>query len=120
MQFVNQNKPIKETDAFEARDPYSVSRIHSVYAARYYRRLGIKTYVGYFFNHDSPRRTERHMAKKIAEVVKRVAKGSTEKLEIGDSSVIKEWTYAGDVVKGIFTLVQQDTVLEANIGSGKG
>lgn len=120
LQFVNQNKPIKETDAFEARDPYSVSRIHSVYAARYYRRLGIKTYVGYFFNHDSPRRTERHMAKKIAEVVKRVAKGSTEKLEIGDSSVIKEWTYAGDVVKGIFTLVQQDTVLEANIGSGKG
>ena len=120
LQFVNQNKPIKETDAFEARDPYSVSRIQSVYAARYYRRLGIKTYVGYFFNHDSPRRTERHMAKKIAEVVKRVAKGSTEKLEIGDSSVIKEWTYAGDVVKGIFTLVQQDTVLEANIGSGKG
>jgi len=120
LQFVNNNQPIKETDAFEARDPYSVSRIQSVYAARYFRRQGVKVYVGYFFNHDSPRRTERHMAKKIAEAVKRIANGSEEKLEIGDSSVIKEWTYAGDVVKGIWTLVQQDVIFEANIGSGEG
>lgn len=120
LQFVNNNQAIKETDVFEARDPYSVSRIQSVYAARYFRRLGLKVYVGYFFNHDSPRRTERHMAKKIAEAAKRIANGSDEKLEIGDSSVIKEWTYAGDVVKGIWTLVQQDIVFEANIGSGKG
>lgn len=120
LQFVNNNLPIKETDTFEARDPYSVSRIQSVYAARYFRRLGIKVYVGYFFNHDSPRRTERHMAKKISEAVKRISKGSDEKLEIGDRSVIKEWTFAGDVVNGIWTLVQQDAVFEANIGSGKG
>lgn len=120
LQFVNEDKPIKETDTFEARDPYSVSRIQSVYAARYYRRLGIKTYVGYFFNHDSPRRSERHMAKKIAEAAKRIAAGSKEKMEIGDSSVVKEWTFAGDVVKGIYTLVSQDAVFEANIGSGAG
>ncbi|HOY41717.1 MAG TPA: GDP-mannose 4,6-dehydratase [Chitinophagales bacterium] len=120
LQFVNNNQPIKETDPFEARDPYSISRIQSVYAARYFRRLGLKVYVGYFFNHDSPRRTERHMAKKIAEAVKRIAAGSSEKLEIGDSTVIKEWTFAGDVVKGIWQLIQQDLVFEANIGSGKG
>lgn len=120
LQFVNQNKPIQETDDFEARDPYAVSRIQSVYAARYFRRLGVQCYVGYFFNHDSPRRSERHMAKKISELAKRVAKGSNEKLEIGDISVIKEWTYAGDVVEGIYTLVNQDNILEANIGSGKG
>lgn len=120
LQFVNEDKPIKETDTFEARDPYSVSRIQSVYAARYYRRLGIKTYVGYFFNHDSPRRSERHMAKKIAEAAKRIAAGSKEKMEIGDSSVVKEWTFAGDIVKGIYTLVSQDAVFEANIGSGAG
>ena len=118
LQFVNNDMPIKETDAFEARDAYSVSRIHSVYAARYYRRLGLKVYVGYFFNHDSPRRTERHMAKKITEAAKRIAKGSNEKLEIGDISVTKEWTYAGDIVKGIWALVQQEDITEANIGSG--
>jgi GDPmannose 4,6-dehydratase len=120
LQFVNKDKPIKETDAFEARDPYSVSRIHSVYAARYYRRLGVIVYVGYFFNHDSPRRTERHMAMKIAAAAKRIHEGNNEILEIGDMSVIKEWTFAGDVVKGIWTLVNQDKVMEANISSGKG
>ncbi len=120
LQFKNEGKPIKETDAFEARDAYSVSRIQSVYAARYFRTLGIKAYVGYFFNHDSPRRTERHMAKKITAAVKRIAAGSTEKLEIGNMSVIKEWTYAGDVVRAVWTLVQQDKLYEANIGSGLG
>jgi GDPmannose 4,6-dehydratase len=120
LQFKNENKPIKETDAFEARDAYSVSRIQSVYAARYYRLLGIRAYVGYFFNHDSPRRSERHLAKMISEAAKRIAAGSPEKLPIGDSAVVKEWTFAGDVVKGMLTLVQQDEVWEANIGSGAG
>ena len=120
LQFVNEGKPIKESDSFEARDPYSVSRIHSVYAARYFRKLGLQVYVGYFFNHDSPRRTERHMAKKISEAVKRIANGSDEKLVIGDISVIKEWTYAGDIVEGILTLVLQDHIFEANISSGIG
>jgi len=120
LQFKNDNQPIKETDAFEARDAYSVSRIQSVYAARYYRRLGIQTYVGYFFNHDSPRRSERHMAKLVSEAARRIAAGSPEKLPIGDLAAVKEWTYAGDVVKGVWTLVQQNEVAEANIGSGIG
>lgn len=120
LQFKNEGKPIKETDEFEARDPYSVSRIQSVYAARYYRSLNIKAYIGYFFNHESPRRTERHMSKKIAEAAKRISLGSNEKIEIGDISVIKEWTYAGDIVKGILKLVEQDDEYEANIGSGMG
>lgn len=120
LQFENNETPIKETDPFEARDAYSVSRIQSVYAARYFRSLGIKTYVGYFFNHDSPLRTERHMTKKIAEAAKRIGAGSNEKLEIGDVDAIKEYTYAGDIVKGIWTLVNQDEIAEANISSGNG
>lgn len=120
LQFKNNNEPIKEADEFEARDPYSLSRIHSVFAARYYRRLGVKVYVGYFFNHDSPRRTERHMAKKISAAALRIGNGSNEKLSIGDINAIKEWTYAGDIVKGIVSLVQQDDVHEANISSGIG
>lgn len=120
LQFENKNLPIKETDSFEARDAYSVSRIQSVYAARYFRMLGVKAYVGYFFNHDSPRRSERHMAQKIAATAIRIANGSNEKLEIGDMSVIKEWTYAGDVVEGIWLLVNQEAIFEANISSGLG
>jgi GDPmannose 4,6-dehydratase len=120
LQFKNAGDPIKETNEFEARDPYCVSRIQSVYAARYYRRLNIPTYVGYFFNHESPRRVERHMSKRIAEAAKRIAQGSSEKIDIGDVSVVKEWTYAGDTVKAILKLVEQDHVYEANIGSGIG
>lgn len=121
LQFKNNNLPISENDPFEARDPYSVSRIQSVYAARYFRMLGLKVYVGYFFNHDSPRRSERHMAQKIAAAANRIGSGATnEVLEIGDVSVVKEWTFAGDVVEGIWMLVNQDTIFEANISSGLG
>jgi GDPmannose 4,6-dehydratase len=50
--------------------------------------------------------------------VKRIAEGGDEVLELGDISVEKEWTFAGDVAKGIFTLIGQDDVFEAVIGSG--
>jgi len=120
LQFKNDDKPIKETDPFEARDAYSVSRIQSVYAARYFRSIGIKAYVGYFFNHDSPMRTEGHMTKKISEAAKRIGAGSNEKISIGDIEAVKEYTHAGDIVKGIWTLVNQDETFEANISSGKG
>ena len=120
LQFKNNGKPIKETDDFEARDPYSVSRIHSVYASRYYRKLGIRSYVGYFFNHDSLLRSERHIAQNIAATASRIAKGTNEKIAIGDINIIREWGYAGDIVKGIWKLVQQDEITEAVIGTGKG
>lgn len=120
LQFVNAGLPIKETDQFEARDPYSISRIQSVYAARYFRSLNVNVYVGYFFNHDSPRRSERHIPKKITEAVKRISIGSNEILEIGDINVIKEWTFAGDIVEGLWEFMQQDQFFEANISSGIG
>jgi GDPmannose 4,6-dehydratase len=120
LQFKNEGNPIKETNTFDANSAYSMSRIQSVYAARYYRTLEIKVYVGYFFNHESPRRTERHVTKKISEAAKRIAAGSSEKLEIGDISTIKEYSYAGDIVEGVWALVNQDKVWEANISSGKG
>ena len=120
LQFKNDDKPIKETDPFEARDAYSISRIQSVYAARYFRSLGLKVYVGYFFNHDSPLRTERHMTKKIAAAAQRIAAGSKEQLLIGDVDAIKEYTYAGDIVSGVWTLINQEEITEANISSGIG
>src|SRR4029079_12519546 len=110
---------ISETDPFEASSIYAVNRIHTVYAARYYRALGVKAYVGYFFNHDIPLRSERHINKKIIEAAKRIAAGSKEKLEIADVNVKKEFGFAGDIVKGIWSLVDQDTVPEAMIGTGK-
>lgn len=120
LQFKNVGGLIKETDSFEASSAYAASRIQSVYLARYFRTIGIKVYVGYFFNHDSPLRTERHMTQKIAKAAKRVGEGSNEKILIGDLDAIKEYSFAGDIVKGIWTLTMQEEVFEANIASGKG
>jgi GDPmannose 4,6-dehydratase len=119
LQFLNTGVPINESTPFDAPNPYSVSRIQSVYAARYYRTLNLNVYVGYFFNHESPRRTERHVSKMIAEAVKRIGSGKEEKISIGDTSTRKEWTYAGDVVEAIWLLVNQDKIFEAVVGSGK-
>jgi GDPmannose 4,6-dehydratase len=119
LQFVNNDLPIKETAPFIASSPYAVSRIQSVYAARYYRSLGIQTYVGYFFNHDSPLRSERHMTMKIVKAVLRIAQGSDEKIVIGDLRAKKEWGFAGDIVRGVWQLVNQEGVYEAVIGTGR-
>jgi len=120
MQLKNQGVPIDETAEFVASSPYSVARIQSVYAGRYYRdTFGLKVFVGYFFNHDSPLRTEKHVNQKIVRAVQRIMSGSTEKLEIGNINVRKEFNFAGDMMQAIWTLVNQQNVFEAVIGSGE-
>lgn len=118
VQFENTGKPISEKDPFSASSAYAVSRIHSAYAARYYRQLGINAYVGYLFHHESPLRKPDHLCKMIAEAVKRIKQGSHERIRIGDIAVRKEAAFARDIVEGIFTLVNQDNVFEATIGTG--
>jgi GDPmannose 4,6-dehydratase len=114
LQFENIGEPIDEQTKFAPLSPYAVSRIHSVYAARYYRTLGLKICVGYFFNHDSPRRSEQHVNQKIAAAAK-----TSKRIEIGDISVKKEFNFAGDTVEAVWKLVNQDEVSEAVIGSGR-
>ena len=120
LQFENQGRPISESDPFQARDPYSMSRIHSTYAARYYRKFGLKIYIGYFFTHDSPRRTEIRVAKKITNFVSQIDNCGERKLLLGNIDVIKEWTFAADTVEAVYLLVNQDQIYEAVIGSGVG
>lgn len=119
VQFQNNGKPINEATPFAALSPYAISRIASVYSGRYYRSLGMRVYVGYFFNHDSPLRTERHVNQKIISAVKRIAGGSKEILEIGGISTKKEFNFAGDIVEAVWKLVNQEKYFEAVIGSGK-
>jgi GDPmannose 4,6-dehydratase len=120
VQFENTGAPIDEDAPFAATSAYAVARIQSVYAARYYRGRGLRTYVGYLFHHESPRRGPGHLSREIAQAALRIAGGGHETLEIGDPTVVKEWTFAGDTVEGILALVTQDEVTEAVIGSGEG
>jgi len=120
MQFKNEGLPINEYSPFEASSYYSVARIQSVYAGRYFRNTyGMKVYMGYFFNHDSPLRTERHVNMKIAMAVRQISRGSVKKLELGNIDVQKEFNYAGDIVDAVWLLINQDSVFETIIGSGK-
>lgn len=119
LQFLNEGRPVAETAPFDASSPYAVARIQSVYAARYYRRLGVRAYVGYLFHHDSPRRGTKHVSQLIAQAARRVAAGSGETLEWGDVAVRKEWAFAGDIAAGMLALVSQESVWEACIGTGE-
>jgi GDPmannose 4,6-dehydratase len=120
MQFKNEGLPIDKLTSFEASSPYSIARIQSVYAARYYRKkFGLNVYVGYFFNHDSSRRSEQHVNQKIVRAAQRIAAGGNEKLQLGNIDVKKEFNFAGDVVEAIWLLVNQNKVYEAIIGSGR-
>ncbi len=118
VQFVNDGQPINEQTPFDPSSPYAVARIHSVYAARYYRKLNQKVYVGYLFHHESPLRPPGHVSQKIATAVGAIAAGKKVELELGDLTVAKEWTFAGDVAEGILVLMNQDAIYEAVIGSG--
>jgi len=120
VQFYNSSKPIDEQTPFRASSAYSAERIYSVYLARYYReKFNLKCYIGYLFNHDSPYRTEKHINQKIIKTALRIYNGSKEKLIIGDTSVKKEFNFAGDIVLAIWKFINQDDQFEMVIGSGK-
>lgn len=118
VQFDNVGMPISERDRFHPNSPYAVSRIHSAYTARYFRSLGIQAFIGYLFHHESPLRQLQHVSQQITSAAKKAAQGYPDKLKIGNIFVEKEWTFSGDVVRGMLTLIEQDRVFEAAIGSG--
>jgi GDPmannose 4,6-dehydratase len=84
LQFINTGAPISEADPFDHNSSYVVARNYSVQAARYFRSLGMKTYVGYLFHHESPLRKPNHVSQKIAQAALRIAGGAASR----SSSVI--------------------------------
>lgn len=118
LQFENRNLPIDENSPLVATSPYVVARNQSLFAGRYYRSLGLRVFFGFLFNHDSPRRGSRHVAQKIVSYCRQI-NSRQEKLVLGNIDVRKEWTFAGDTVQAMWTIVNQDDVFEVIIGSGK-
>jgi GDPmannose 4,6-dehydratase len=118
VQFKNTGHPISERTEFKAANAYAIARIQSVYAARYFRNLGVHAYVGYLFHHESPYRHPTHLSRMITDKIKRIRNGHLEKIIIGDATVEKEWSFAGDIANGLLTLTSQEDIFEAAIGSG--
>ena len=118
--FKNDGAPINENNELVVDNAYSLARVEALYCARYYRQRGAHVYVGYLYNHESPRRPQASVVRQVADGVVRLGKGLDEKLVLGNPEVIKEWTWAGDIARGILTMIDQDEVYESNIGSGIG
>jgi GDPmannose 4,6-dehydratase len=114
-QFKNEGKPISETDPWDTTSVYCAARGYSKLLADAYRAQGLMAYFGYFFHHESPRRGSEHMSQRIAKAAR-----NHEPIEIGDPSVVKEWTFAADAMEAVWSLVNQDVIFEANIGTGIG
>jgi len=119
LQFKNNGFPIDEETPFDYSTTYAISRTYSVNLARYYReKFGIKAYIGYFFNHDSPLRSEKHINQKVVSHLVKVKRGSNDKLTIGNLNVRKEFSFAKDIVEAVWILINQDNLYETVIGSG--
>jgi GDPmannose 4,6-dehydratase len=119
LQFVNKGLPLNEESPLDHSSPYVVARNSSLFAARYFRQRGLKIYFAYLFNHDSPLRSNRHLNMKIATAAAAAAKGSKEKLLIGDLDAEKEFNFAGDVAAALWLLIGQDELSECVVGSGQ-
>lgn len=121
LQFENIGLPINENSKFDASSSYAVSRIHSVYLARYYRKnFGMNVYVGYLFNHDSPLRKINHFNQKVILEISDILAGNNNNLDLGNLNIIKEFGFAGDIVEAIWIFVNQCKTFEVVIGTGKG
>ena len=98
---------------------YVAARNYSKLLAQYYFGLGIKVFFGYFFHHESPLRKARHVSQIVATAARKAATGEKFRLELGDLSVEKEWTFAGDMMEAVWTLVNQDKIMVADLGTGE-
>jgi len=115
-----QEVPQKETTPFYPRSPYACAKVYSHYLTINYREsYGIHASCGILFNHESPRRGETFVTRKITRAVGRIAQGLQKKLYLGNLDSYRDWGYAGDYVEAMWKMLQQDTPDDYVIATGK-
>jgi GDPmannose 4,6-dehydratase len=100
--------PQRETTRFHPRSPYAASKVFAHYMAMNYRE-GYGMYVanGILFNHESPRRGENFVTRKITLGVAAIKKGQSRQLLLGNIEAKRDWGYAGDYVEAMWLMLQQ-------------
>ncbi len=104
-----QEVPQKETTPFYPRSPYAVAKLYGYWAVRNYREA-YKMFAsnGILFNHESPRRGETFVTRKITRAVGRIKMGLQDKLYMGNINSLRDWGFAGDYVEGMWRILQHD------------
>ncbi len=103
-----QEVPQSETTPFYPRSPYSVAKLYAFWIMKNYREsYGMYTANGILFNHESERRGENFVTRKITLAAARIAAGKQEKLYLGNLNAKRDWGYARDYVECMWLILQQ-------------
>ena len=101
--------PQVETTPFWPRSPYGVAKVFSYWATVNYREsYGLHASNGILFNHESPRRGETFVTRKITRAVARIKRGIQKELYLGNMEAKRDWGYAPEYVEGMWRILQQD------------
>ena len=113
--------PQNEETAFSPQSPYAVAKLYSYWMTRNYREgYGIHASNGILFNHESPRRGETFVTRKISIAASKIKLGLQDKLYLGNLDAIRDWGFAPEYVEGMWRMLQQDIPDDYVLATGYG
>jgi GDPmannose 4,6-dehydratase len=112
--------PQTETTPFYPRSPYGAAKLFAHWITVNYREsYGLHASSGILFNHESPRRGETFVTRKITRAVGRIKFGLQDKLHLGNLDAKRDWGFAGDFVEGMWLMLQQDAPDDYVLATGE-
>ena len=114
-----QETPQKETTPFYPRSPYGVAKLYGYWITKNYREAyGMYACTGILFNHESPRRGETFVTRKITQALSRISVGLQDCLYLGNLNAKRDWGHAKDFVEAMWLMLQQDEPDDYVIATG--
>ena len=108
-----------ESTSFRPCSPYAIAKSAAIWEVSNYRKAyGLHASSGILFNHESPLRPERFVTKKIVDAACRIAKGSNEKLKLGNIAIERDWGWAPEYVEAMWRMLQQPEADDYVIATG--
>ena len=113
--------PQNEESVFRPQSPYAAAKLMAYWCTVNYRNgYGMHATNGILFNHESPRRGETFVTRKITRAVAEIANGSKRKLFLGNLDAVRDWGYAKEYVESMWLMLQQDTPTDYVVATGIG
>lgn len=113
--------PQNENSVFRPRSPYAAAKLMAYWCTVNYREgYGMHATNGILFNHESPRRGETFVTRKITRAVAAIASGSTKKLFLGNLDAVRDWGYAREYVESMWLMLQRDKPSDYVVATGVG
>jgi GDPmannose 4,6-dehydratase len=112
--------PQTEDTAFRPQSPYACAKLLAYVLARHYREAyGMFVSTAILYNHESPRRTEEYVTRKITKAAARIKVGLQDRLLLGDLSAVVDWGYAREYMEAAWRILQQETPDDYIIATGE-